>query len=193
MKEWLREAPDHWKTLLSNVPGRPSAPGKGAGKGILQPSPANNMKGMLSKYNWEMRHPFPVKCGTLDSWTESQANLDSALLHQFQSGDFDIAKDNLTHTTIFERKDVDWASWAWAGTSIGSSMLVPVSVGDSAVGEYLCRSVTTVCFPAFCYLLGTHFTAAAIETAWLKLPLVKPLRKNRGTINTGDRKWKQHW
>jgi len=50
-----------------------------------------------------------------------------------------------------------------------------------------------VCFPAFCYLLGRHFTAAEIETAWLKLPLVKPLRKNRGTINTGDRKWKQHW
>jgi len=190
MKEWLRNAPDHWKTMLANVPGRPSASGQAAGSKILQPSPASEMKGLLSKFNWEFRRPSPIKWGMLDCWTKSQSNLDPVLLLVFQSGDFDIAKDDLTHTTIWEREDVDWASWAGVGTSIGSSMLVPVSVGDSAVAAYLCRSVTTVCFPAFCYLLGTQFTAAEIEEAWLKLPLVKPGKSNRGTAG-GRKKWRK--
>ena len=75
-------------------------------------------------------------------------------------------------------------------------MLVPVSLKHSptsAVGEeqYYVRSVTTVTFPALCYLLGEQFTAAEIEEVWLALPIVKPGKPNRGT--TGHKKankWK---
>ena len=139
----------------------------------------------------------PISSAMIDEWTKSQAILIPELLKFFQGGDFDIDKDDLKRTPIYNNGDVDWNSWCWESpsfaafeTRIGSSMLVPVSFNHSAVDEYYFRSVTTVCFPAFCYLLGKQFTAAEIEEAWLKLPIVKPGKKKRGTASHTRKKCK---
>ena len=189
MKEWLLKAPDHWQKMLANVPLRPSAPGKSAGSKSLTASPASEMKGLLTKYNWEYRRPCPNQFAMLDHWTRAQeSTLDPDMLRLFLAAGYHIPRRDLRHTMLWGRRDVDWTSWLTAGNSadgesLGSSMLVPVAADHSA---FFCRSVTTACFPSFCYLLGTEFTAAEIEEAWLKLPLVKAGKKNRGT-NAGGR------
>ena len=66
-------------------------------------------------------------------------------------------------------------------------MLVPRNDGN----EYLCRTVVTTCFPAFLYLLGEHFTAREVEDAWVKLPIVKAGKRNRGT-SAGEWRWSGH-
>ena len=183
MKQWLLQRPDFWKKMLEDVPGRPSASDK-AGK-IPPSSPANDMAGMLSKFNWEYRRPSPTDNAFLDSWSKSRQGITSDMLETFlHSGDFNIERNELRHTYPWAKKDVDWTEWgvgngvdycAWTG----SSMLVPISLNDSAVGErtYYQRSVTTICFPAFCFLLGQKFTAAEIGDAWMQLPLVKGGKK----------------
>ena len=103
MKEWLLKAPDHWQTMLSNVPGRPSASGKSASSKFLTASPANEMKGLLTKYNWEYRRPSPNQFAMLDHWTKSQSMLDPAMLKLFLGGDYHIPQDDLRHTMLWEK------------------------------------------------------------------------------------------
>ena len=196
-RKWLADDPDHWKKLLQNVPGRPSASDK-AGK-ILSPSPANEMLGMLAKFNWEYRRPSPNEFAFLDHWSKSRHVPTNDMLQTFRdSGDFHIDQDELRQTYPWSKKDVDWKEWGVGGgvdfcAWTGSSMIVPISLDASAVGErtYYLRSVTTICFPAFCFLLGQNFTAAEIAAAWVKLPLVTGTKKKRG--NAGGRKRKATW
>ena len=192
MKDYMLKWPEEWSELLANVPRRPLAPGQAAG-----PSMLGYIKGLFTTYTWQYRMASPISSAMIDEWTKSEAIPDRELLMYFQGGDFDIDQAHLKRTPIWKDEDVDWAQWSWdspswmaIGTSIGCSMLVPVSFDRSAVDEYYIRSVTAVCFPAFCYLLGKQFTAAEIEDAWLKLPIVKPAKNNRGTASHTRKKWK---
>ena len=198
MKEWLVQDPTHWKQLLADVPGRPASTNLGrpsASAAVLTPSPQNDMKGMMSKYNCQYRRPSPHNLTMLDSWTKSlMTNISPAVLKCFLSELFNVASDELLHTYVRDMPGVDWTAW----NAAPSSMLVPVfspHSSTSAVGEeqYICRSVTTTNFPAFCYLLGEWFTAAEIEKAWLQLPLVKPGKRSRGSSGGRKSKWKQVW
>ena len=197
MKDCVLKWPEEWPEMLGNVPRRPLAPGQTAGTSMLKPSPGSDMKGLFTKYTWQYRMPSPISYVMIDEWTKSQGIPDRELLMFFQGGEFDIEKGDLKRTPIWKAEDVDWESWCsespsfkLIGTDIGSSMLVPVSFDRSAVDEYYIPSVFAVCFPAFCYLLGKQFTAAEIEDAWLKLPIVKPGKKNRGAASHTRRKWK---
>ena len=107
--------------------------------------------------------------------------IDQDVFKLFMSEKYAIDRNQLRHTMVWSYSSVDWISWG----DKPSSMLVPVTSPDSptsVVGEevYLCRSVAATNFPAFCYLLGEHFTAAEIEAVWLTFPLVMPLERNRG-------------
>ena len=142
----------------------------------------------------------------MDAWASNFTSMGGKeitpeLLEIFQGGDYDVHKDELRNTYVGEKKGVAWQSWGGAavGAEIGSSMLIPVTPVNPAVGgkEYLCRCVLTTCFPAFCYLLGAHFTANELEVAWNKLPLVKPGKANRGCPSPGagkrHKKWTEWW
>ena len=200
MKDTLTENPKQWEVMLANVPQRPLA-GRPAGNWqLLKPSPADEMRGMFSKYNGQYRMASPISQAMIDVWNKSQAILDPEDLKVFQGGDFDIDKTELKHTPIWGDECVDWSSWcrkspssAAAGPESGSSMLVPVFKDHSAVAEYYFRSVTAVCFPAFCYLMGKLFTAAEIQEAWVLLPIVKLGKKKRGTHAGTNRRAFAQW
>ena len=128
------------------------------------------------------------------------------LLAIFHGDDYKIDKEQLRNTSVWGEGNVLWQTWKGlrVGPETGSSMLVPIKPEDPAVGgdEYLCRTGVTTCFPAFLYLLGKHFTAREVEVAWIKLPIVKTGKKNRGTMagewrrfghaQHDERDW-QHW
>ena len=194
VKHWIFACPDHWQKLLADVPGRPSASSSDkAGKG--GPSlPAKEMVGMFSKFNWQYRRTSPNEDAMLDNWSTSRQILTPEKVKTFlDNGYFHIEANELRHTHPAAKNDVDWEHWGASGSGewTGSSMILPIRLTGSAVGErkYYHRSVTTICFPAFCYLLGHYFTAAEISDAWVKLPLVNAIKKNRGT-SAGSRKRK---
>ena len=144
---------------------------------------------MMSKYNCQYRRPSPHNFTMLDTWIQTlMTNIPPVERKLFLSELYNISLDDLQYTYVWDKPDVDWVLWADAP----SSMLVPVF---SAVGEqeYICRSVTTTNFPAFCYLLGEWFTAAEIEKAWLQLPLVKAGKKSRGTSGSKSKKGWATW
>ena len=126
----------------------------------------------------------------MDNWSSCFTSMGSQeitpdSLEIFQCGDYNVHKDKLRNTHVWGKKGVAWQLWEVpaVGPEIGSSMLVPVTPEQPAVGgnEYLCRCVITTCFPAFCYVLGENFTARQVEVAWKKLPIVKISKKSRGT------------
>ena len=193
IKNSLKKDPEAWSKLLEDVPGRPSASCKGG-------NAADDMLGLIAKFNWQYKRPTPNEFALVDTWAKSRQALTPEHLQFFiYSRNFDIDQDEFRHTHMWAEKEVDWNAWhsnaggdAALGAWTGSSMLVPASLPSrSAVGErkYYERSVTTICFPAFCFLLRAHFTAVQISDAWLKLPLVMKGKKNRGSNGSGKKRW----
>ena len=156
--------------LIAKVPERPWATGQAAGPSMQKHLPGSEMKGLFTKYTWQYRMASPISSAMIDEWTKSQAILIPELLKFFQGGDFDIDKDDLKRTPIYNNGDVDWNSWCWESpscaafeTRIGSSMLVPVSFNHSAVDEYY--------FAASPRCVSQHF-ATCLENS-------SPLRKSK--------------
>ena len=77
--------------------------------------------------------------------------------------------------------DLDWDGWM----NNPSSLVVPTK----KTGIYFMRTVVAIGFAALCLLLRDLNSAQEIEEAWLKMPIVKPRKTNRGT-SSGDNKWK---
>jgi len=112
---------------------------------------------MLAKYNWEYRRPSPTDSAMLDCWTKSRTSMTDItpdLQKIFQSGDYNIEKEEFRQTYVCGKESVGWTTWdvggcAAVGAPSGSSMFLPVFPAHSAVGEeqYICRNVATTCFP----------------------------------------------
>jgi hypothetical protein len=175
-----------WKKLLEDIPARLGRTGQGRPWASNHPhlySPSHELKGLMTKYNYEYRRPCASDSIMMDNWCSYFTNMGSQvitpdLLDIFHGDDYNVDEDQLRNTFVWGQGSVAWQTWK------GSSMLVPITPEDPAVGanEYLCRCVITTCFPAFCYVLGENFTAREVEVAWKKLPIVKTGKKNRGTM-----------
>ena len=152
-------------------------------------NPCYDMLGLLTKYNWEFRHPCPKKCiysSNLDVWHKvAEEKIDSDLLAHFSASQFQVDVEELRESPIWDKEDVDWTAW-------GSSMIVPAmdwtSASTSAIGDkcFYVRKVLSINFPGLCCMLQKYHTADEIEEAWLHMPLVKRGKANRGS-SSGQR------
>ena len=191
--EWTRAMKDSifddtrkWEKLLEDVPPPPWDAGNGrpwASNHSHVDSPSQQLQGLFSKYNYQYRRPWASDSILMDSWCsgftiKGSPVITPDLLDLFNGDDYNVEEESLRNTFVWGQGSVAWQTWK------GSSMLVPITPEDPAVGgnEYLCRCVITTCFPAFCYVLGENFTAREVEVAWNKLPIVKTGKKNRGTM-----------
>ena len=144
---------------------------------------ADELVGLLAKYNLQYRRPAPIKLTMLDNWTLSPANnIPVDVVKLFTSEPYHVDVNELRHTHVWQQGNVDWDRWNKQPSSLPVPVL-PVDKLPSAVGEikYYVRCVTTTTFPALCFLLGKDFSARDIEAAWLQLPIVKSGKKNRGS------------
>ena len=80
--------------------------------------------------------------------------------------------------------------------SVGGGTIIHVSHQSShpsglkhvlqpAVGGCMVRTVMAYNFPALCLLLGDHYTAREIDTAWLLMPVVRNRKAARGAPGKG--------
>jgi hypothetical protein len=185
MKESIFDDTRKWEKLLEDVPARLYEAGNGRPWASNHPhvdSPSQQLQGLFSKYNYQYRRPCASDSILMDSWCsgftiKGSPVITPDLLDLFNGDDYNVEEESLRNTFVWGQGSVAWQTWK------GSSMLVPITPEDPAVGgnEYLCRCVITTCFPAFCYVLGENFTARQVEVAWNKLPIVKISKKNRGT------------
>ena len=74
--------------------------------------------------------------------------------------------------------DIDTDSWQDAP----KRMVIPLK---PAVGGCMVRTVMAYNFPALCLLLGDHYTAREIDTAWLLMPVVRSRKAARGAPGKG--------
>ena len=153
-------------------------------------------RGMLTKYNYEYRRPFLGEAfiPSLDTWKLEDCRpqeIDDRL--QFLSSNwFRVPMKNIWHSAnkAWDRVAVDckaaialdWDEWE----KNPSSLVVPTT----KPGIYFVRTVLAIGFAALCLLLRDLNSAQEIEEAWLKMPIVKPKKTNRGTSSTADNKWK---
>ena len=154
-------------------------------------SPKNAVLGLLAKYNWQFRRPYPHRGNVeLDTWQKAPAKvLDAGQIELFSGREFRVATKEFRETSIWFQEDIDWPA-----LTMPSSMIVPTtdrSAPPWAAGHpptfYYIRQVSTISFPALCWLFRNDATAAAIEAAWLQMPIVKPGKANRGN-KAGKRK-----
>ena len=165
--------------LLESVPRRPLATdGPSATAPRLVDNPRGQMLGLLAKYNWQFRRPYPqrgnvLRLDQLDGWRPVATDrLDANQVQIFSGHQYHIDLREFRETFIWAQENVDWT----AAVGAPSSMLVPTTVGYHYV-----RTVTGICFPSLCWVLRRYHTAEEIETAWLHMPLLRPGKSNRGT------------
>ena len=169
-----------------SVPGRPARGSVQEGRPLasvtLTDGPRFDLLGLLAKYNWQYRRPFPQYWNVkLDAW---RLMADGKEFDMFRGKDYHVRGNELQETSVWQKLNVDWEAWACSP----SSMLVPTTtcapsssaVGDSSpVRQVYVRRVVTINFPALCWLLRKNHSAAEVEEAWLRMPLVKCGKKNR--------------
>ena len=135
------------------------------------------MLGLVAKYNWQFRRPYPQRCNLLqldklDAWRPvATERLDASQVATFPGHQYHIDLREFRETFIWEQGDVDWT----AAVGVPSSMLVPTTAGYQYV-----REVLAISFPSLCWLLRHHHTAEEFETAWLRMPLLRLGKSNRG-------------
>ena len=145
-------------------------------------TPTNALLGLVDKYNWQFRRPYPQRSNVeLDIWRKVPAKtLRAEQIDFFSDEEHSVDTNELRETSIWLQGDIDWpALWRV------SSMIVPAKdrstppwlVGNVNPIYYYVRQVLTISFPALCWLLRNHATADDIETAWLHMPIVKPVRQ----------------
>ena len=67
MKEWLNRDPYHWAILLADVSGRPWS--AKSGRPLASTHIADDLLGLLTKYNLQYRRAAPHNFIMLDGWT----------------------------------------------------------------------------------------------------------------------------
>ena len=161
----------------------------------------SQFRGMLTKYNYEYRRPFLGEAfiPKLDDWHVEDCRdpeLDNRLRFLCDQR-FHVEKE--THESIWHS-----ASKAWDKVAVGTKTNVqldwnawylnPTSlvVPTTKDGIYFVRTVTAICFASLCLLLRNLSTAQEVEEAWLKMPIVKPRKPNRGS-SSKDKKWQGDW
>ena len=160
----------------------------------LTPNKIASFKGMLGKYNYEYRRPFVGDLfPELDSWTMTfrdtpsmtfRDRLDYLRGHFFHVEEQEVyafatkAYKKQVADGVFAGVELCWKEWEKSP----SSLVVPTTVP----GMFFVRSVLATNFACLCEILKELNTTEEIETAWLKMPIVKPVKKNRGT-NGGRR------
>ena len=180
--------------LLKKVPPRPVPKSQRQGQLTLTGTVRYQMEGLLTKYNWQVRRPFPQhwNVNQLDTWQKVATNrLDTDQMDAASDKRYRIATPELYGTSVWHHGDVDWKAMG----KTCSSLLVPtrpVSAASSAVGDvsfhYVREDVLGICFNALCWLLRHHHTAVEIEAAWQTMPIVRPGRPNRSDPAPGQKR-----
>ena len=183
LKEILRSGSTVGR-LLESIPRRPTllSTGRPLASSNFSHNPCYDMLGLLLKYNLEFRRACPKKQikSDLDVWSKvAEATMESDWFSFFTSAQFQVPVEELRESTIWDKTDVDWTAWissmiapAWSGSSAASA------IGDKC---FYVRKVLTISFPALCVMLQQFHTATEIEQAWLRMPLVKLRKANRGS------------
>lgn len=142
--------------------------------------------GLLVKYNWQFRRPFPQNCNAaqLDTWEKVPTHTLQAdgHLEYLSSQFFEVPINEFKETCVWHQNDVNWN----AIRTRCSSLSVPAKA-SSAVGGgsfHYIREVLAISFPALCWILRNSHTAEEIETAWQLMPIVRPGKSNRGVSST---------
>ena len=182
MKTYINVVPDGLKLrLLHDVPARPSA----SNSLPLTTNAQFTFLGMLSKYNFEYRRPFPMQrnAPTLDVWHRTVVGarqpLAQAAVNDMMAPCFLVPEIEGTFEGQDDTLYVDWIAPM-------SSMMARL---QSAVGDdnqyALFRDVLGINFPCFCYFLKDDFTARQIEEAWLQCPVIRRAKTSRGSTGGG--------
>jgi len=180
MKDYINSSRDMGR-LLDDVPSRPTA-------WESRPLATNRryeFLGLLAKYNLEYRRPFPQdrNARPLDLWHMRKGEAGQAeLVDRMMAPDFRVPD--------FAWETLSWWDVKWDAPR--SSMLVPLksAFGDPPMAIF--REVLGVPFPCFAFINRESFTAAQIEEAWQKLPILRRGKGTRGTSTTsGSSKWRR--
>ena len=152
------------------------------------------MVGVVTKYSWQFRRPFPQHCNVdLDTWQKAPWHTLASAAGSIQVEICSrpeymlLCVDELRETAMWLQENVDWKGLRAApGSMLIPTMRVPESA-PAAVPEapyYYVRSVLTISFPALCWMLRHYHTAEEIHEAWLNMPIVKPGTSNRAPRNS---------
>ena len=167
--------------LRESVPARPQSSTNAPL--TLTKVPRYGMLGLVAKYNWQYRRPFPHHCNMeLDAWRKvATKSLGAGQVAIFSGHQYRIGLGEFRETFIWQQENVDWTALRAAP----SSMLVPTMAGSAASSGmsdsfHYVRQVLAISFPALCWALRDYHTAEEIETAWVHMPLLKAGKSNRG-------------
>ena len=121
------------------------------------------MLNLFDKHNLQYRRPVPYNAVGWEKWLKVPRP------RRLLSQGWHIEDKELKETSVWNLEGVAWTDWF----EYPCSMVLPCKpAAVGANGDYLVREVTTINFPALCWLLGDAFTAEEIEAAWFHMPLV---------------------